>query len=58
MFRLEIAGNNYYKRREVKIMKGKYIALSLAAVLLLSACAEDNEANEWSEIRLEQWVEV
>lgn len=27
-------------------MKGKYIALSLAAVLLLSACAEDNEANE------------
>jgi len=27
-------------------MKGKYIALPLAAVLLLSGCAEDNEANE------------
>lgn len=27
-------------------MKGKHIALPLAAVLLLSACAEDNDANE------------
>jgi len=27
-------------------MKGKYIALPLAAVLLLSACAEDNDADE------------
>ena len=27
-------------------MKGKYIALPLAAVLLLSACAEENDANE------------
>ena len=28
-------------------MKGKYLALSLAAVLLLSACGEENDADNF-----------
>lgn len=28
------------------IMKGKYLALPLAAVLLLSACGEENDADD------------
>jgi len=28
-------------------MKGKYLALPLAVVLLLSACGEENDANDF-----------